>query len=214
MWQGAAMQFNWHFNERPPSPGITKQQSIVDIDSLNKRRLYAKVLSEPPLVTSGYTANGIAGGGGTGASGDAPASEGFTALLSNGDELLRLAEHCRVVIDNVVDAPSALLAAGNIHDAAIGWQKKISWFQVTGCLLSGEKRPGCAEEGGVFLSYTMLNPRLQSLRGIRHSAPRVAGAHAEDIETTNSLPNAFEVETSAHFIYIRSPFTFVRHPRV
>lgn len=124
------MQFNWYFNEHLPSPGNTKQQPVVDADSLNKRRLYARVLAEPPLVTSGYTASNIAGAGGEKASRDAPASEGFTALLSNGDELLRLAEHCRVVIDNVVDAPAALLAAGNIHDAALGWQKKISWFQV------------------------------------------------------------------------------------
>lgn len=128
------MQFNWHFNEGPPTPGIMKQPSIVDIDSLNKRRLYAKVLAEPPLVSRGYNAGGIAGGdggaGGAGEGGESPPSEGFTALLSNGDELLRLAEHCRIVIDNVVDAPSALLAAGKIRDAAVGWHKKISWFQV------------------------------------------------------------------------------------
>lgn len=74
------------------------------------------------------------GEGATGSgSGTDPGSEGFTALLSNGDELLRLLEHCRVVVDNVVDAPQALLAAGKIGNASLEWKKKISWFQARLC---------------------------------------------------------------------------------
>lgn len=133
VWQGVTMQFNWKFDEKLPSPGDTEQRSIVDADSLNMRLLYAKVLAEPMVVTSGYHAPARALGSGQGGAGESehdPPSVGFTALLSNGDEMLTLAEHCRVVIDSIVDAPSVLLTAENIHDAALHWQRKISWFQV------------------------------------------------------------------------------------
>ncbi|CAM9191667.1 unnamed protein product [Ectocarpus sp. 4 AP-2014] len=132
VWEAAPMIFLWRFNEGAPAPGITKQSPTVDSDSLRRRRLYSRVLAEPALVQQGYStgtiAGGVSGGGSEGAS-DLPASEGFTSLLSNGDELLRLAEHCRLVVDSVVDAPSALLAVGNIGQAALEWQKRISWFQ-------------------------------------------------------------------------------------
>lgn len=129
------MVFMWRFNEGPPVPGNTKQESTVDPDSKHRRKLYSRVLVEPALVTRGYSAGGIdaglgGGGGGRGGETSHPDSEGFTSLLSNGDELLRLAEHCRVVVDSVVDAPPALLARGNIGKAALEWQKRISWFQV------------------------------------------------------------------------------------
>lgn len=134
MWETAPMMFVWRFNEAPPAPGKVKQELHVDPDSKHRRRLYSHVLAEPALVTRGYSARGIDGGlGGGGVGGGEashPASEGFTSLLSNGDELLRLAEHCRVVVDSVVDAPPALLTTGNIGNAALKWQKKISWFQV------------------------------------------------------------------------------------
>lgn len=101
-----------------------------------RRRQYSRVLAEPPLISRGYSTTGSAmmgedSAGSSGGSG--PSSEGYTALLSNGGELLLLLEHCRVVVDNVVDAPQALLAAGNIENAALGWQKKISWFQARLC---------------------------------------------------------------------------------
>lgn len=131
------MMFVWRFNEGPPAPGEVKQDRIVDPDSKRRRRLYSSVLAEPAQVARGYSAGGIDGGlgglgGGGGAEGEAdhPPSQGFTSLLSNGDELLRLAEHCRVVVDSVVDAPPALLATGNIGKAALEWQKRICWFQV------------------------------------------------------------------------------------
>lgn len=133
VWEAAPMIFLWRFNEGAPAPGITKQSPTVDSDSLSRRRLYSRVLAEPALVQRGYSTGAIAGGlggGGSGGASDSPASEGFTSLLSNGDELLRLAEHCRLVVDSVVDAPSALLAVGNIGQAALEWQKRISWFQV------------------------------------------------------------------------------------
>ncbi|CAM9401133.1 unnamed protein product [Ectocarpus fasciculatus] len=132
VWDAAPMIFLWRFNEGAPAPGVTKQSPTVDSDSLNRRRLYSRVLAEPALVQRGYSTGAIAGGvggGGSGGASDSPASEGFTSLLSNGDELLRLAEHCRLVVDSVVDAPSALLAVGNIGQAALEWQKRISWFQ-------------------------------------------------------------------------------------
>lgn len=129
------MMFCWRFNEGTPAPGNTKQPPIVNADSLRRRQQYARVLAEPAVVSRGYSAGAIGGGLGGGGSGEGgdntpPASEGFTSLLSNGDELLRLAEHCRVVVDSVVDAPPALLAVGNIGKAALEWQKKIYWFQV------------------------------------------------------------------------------------
>lgn len=131
------MLFAWRFNEGSPSPGTAKQSPIVDVNALNKRRLYAQVLAEPPSISRGYSAGAMGGGaiggaadGDSGASDDVPSSEGFTSLLSNGDDLLRLCEHCRIVVDGVVDAPEALLAAGNIGHAALEWQKRISWFQV------------------------------------------------------------------------------------
>ncbi|CAM9120215.1 unnamed protein product, partial [Ectocarpus sp. 13 AM-2016] len=132
VWEAAPMIFLWRFNEGAPAPGITKQSPAVDSDSLRRRRLYSRVLAEPALVQQGYstgTLAGVVGGGGSGGASDLPASEGYTSLLSNGDELLRLAEHCRLVVDSVVDAPSALLAVGNIGQAALEWQKRISWFQ-------------------------------------------------------------------------------------
>ena len=143
------MTFVWRFNEGPPASGTIEQELNVDPDSKYRRELYSRVLAEPAVVTRGYSAGGIdkglgsggdgdGGGGGGGSSGSGgrggetsrPPSQGYTTLLSNGDELLRLAEHCRVVIDSVVDAPPALLATGNIGKAALGWQKRISWFQV------------------------------------------------------------------------------------
>lgn len=127
------MMFVWRFNEGPPAPGNMKQELHVDPDSKRRRRLYSRVLAEPALVTRGYSAGGIDGGlagGGRGEEANHPTSEGFTSLLSNGDEILRLAEHCRVVVDSVVDAPPALLSTGNIGKAALEWQKRISWFQV------------------------------------------------------------------------------------
>ncbi|CAB1111071.1 unnamed protein product [Ectocarpus sp. CCAP 1310/34] len=132
VWEAAPMIFLWRFNEGAPAPGITKQSPTVDSDSLRRRRLYSRVLAEPALVQQGYSTGTIAGGvggGGSGGASDLPASEGFTSLLSNGDELLRLAEHCRLVVDSIVDAPSPLLAVGNIGQAALEWQKRISWFQ-------------------------------------------------------------------------------------
>lgn len=134
VWETAPMMFVWRFNEGLPAPGNIKQELHVDPDSKHRRRLYSRVLAEPALVVRGYSASGIDGGisagGERGGETSHPASEGFTALMSNGDELLRLAEHCRVVVDNVVDAPPALLATGNIGKAALEWQKRISWFQV------------------------------------------------------------------------------------
>ena len=134
MWETAPMTFVWRFNEGPPAPGNIKQELNVDSDSRRRRKLYSRVLVEPALVTRGYSAGGIDGGlgSGDGRGGETshPASEGYTSLLSNGDELLRLAEHCRVVVDSVVDAPPALLATGNIGKAALEWQQRISWFQV------------------------------------------------------------------------------------
>lgn len=130
------MMFCWRFDEGTPAPGKTKQPPIVNEVSLRRRQQYSRVLAEPPAVSRGYsagtTAVGGLGGGGSGEGGDntPPASEGFTSLMSNGDELLRLAEHCRVVVDSVVDAPPALLAVGNIGKAALEWQKRIYWFQV------------------------------------------------------------------------------------
>lgn len=82
-------------------------------------------------------------------SGSGPSSEGYTALLSNGGELLLLLEHCRVVVDNVVDAPQALLAAGNIENAALEWQKKISWFQARFC--------GIVPRSFVLLAYFLAH---------------------------------------------------------
>lgn len=127
------MLFAWKFNEGEPAPGNAQQPPITDAEGLNRRRLFARVLSEPPVISRGYTAGPVGGGGGAahGSTGDDNVpSEGFTSLLSNGDELLRLCEHCRVVIDNVVDAPPSLLATGNIGNAAITWHTTISWFQV------------------------------------------------------------------------------------
>lgn len=142
------MMFVWRFNEGPSAPGNIKQDLIVDPDSKYRRRLYSRVLAEPALVARGYSASGIdgglgglGGGGGGGGESSHPASEGFTSLLSNGDELLRLAEHCRVVVDSVVDAPPALLATGNIGKAALEWQKRISWFQVCMYAQHGTKQP-------------------------------------------------------------------------
>eukprot|EP00903_Cladosiphon_okamuranus_P016193 g14943.t2 len=135
VWETAPMMFMWRFLEGPPAPGNINQELHVDPDSKHRRRLYSRVLAEPALATRGYSAGGIdggiGGGGGGGQRGETshPATEGYTSLLSNGDELLRLAEHCRVVVDNVVDAPPALLAMGNIGKAALEWQKRISWFQ-------------------------------------------------------------------------------------
>ncbi len=134
MWEAAPMMFVWRFNEGFPNPGSTKQPPILDADSLSRRRLYSRVLAEPALVKRGYSTGGKEEdlGGSRGCRGEttSPTSEGFTSLLSNGDELLRLAEHCRVVADSVVDAPSALLAVGGIGNAALEWQKRICWFQV------------------------------------------------------------------------------------
>eukprot|EP00752_Nemacystus_decipiens_P006721 g6044.t1 len=134
VWETAPMMFVWRFNEGPPAPGNIKQELHVDPDSKQRRKQYSRVLAEPALVTRGYIAGGIdgsLGGAGDGQEGEAsqPPSEGYTSLLSNGDELLRLAEHCRVVVDSVVDAPSTLLATGNTGKAALEWQKRISWFQ-------------------------------------------------------------------------------------
>lgn len=149
MWEAAPMTFAWRFNEGPPTPGNTRQQPIVNADSLIRRKLYSRVLAEPAFVSRGYSTGAVGGGisggggGGTGGEGDgSPASEGFTALLSNGDELLRLAEHCRVVVDSVVDAPPALLAVGNIGKAALRWQKRIHWFQVREVLSRIQKQRG------------------------------------------------------------------------
>lgn len=138
MWEAAPMMFCWRFNEGPAAPGSTKQPPIVNADSQRRRQQYSRVLAEPAVVSRGYSAGaagGGLGGGGGGEGGDntPPASEGFTSLMSNGDELLRLAEHCRVVADSVVDAPPALLAVGNIGKAALEWQKRICWFQVHVC---------------------------------------------------------------------------------
>ena len=139
------MTFVWRFNEAPPASGTIKQEPNVDPDSRHRRELYSRVLAEPAVVTRGYSAGGIDGGlgsgGGRGGETGRPPSEGYTSLLSNGDELLRLAEHCRVVVDSVVDAPPALLATGNIGKAALEWQKRISWFQVrhgVGCMTKFE----------------------------------------------------------------------------
>ncbi|CAM9710944.1 unnamed protein product [Scytosiphon promiscuus] len=135
VWESAPMVFTWHFNEGPPTPGNTRQPPLVNADSIIRRKLFSRVLAEPAFVSRGYSTGavggGLSGGGGV-AGGEAdgqPASEGFTPLLSNGDELLRLAEHCRVVVDSVVDAPPALLAVGDIGKAALKWQKRIHWFQ-------------------------------------------------------------------------------------
>lgn len=126
------MTFAWRFNEGAPAPGIVKRELINDADSLSRRQRYAKVLAEPPHVTRGYSSAPTQTAGARGGEGsNEPCSEGYTSLMSNGDELLRLAEHCRVVVDNVVDAPQALLATGSIGDAALDWQQKICWFQVT-----------------------------------------------------------------------------------
>lgn len=133
VWEAAPMVFNWRFNEGAPTPGSTRQPPLVNADSLIRRKLFSRVLAEPAFVSRGYSTGAVGGGLGGGGGGEAdgpPASEGFTALLSNGDELLRLAEHCRVVVDSVVDAPSALLAVGNIGKAALKWQKRMHWFQV------------------------------------------------------------------------------------
>lgn len=134
VWEAAPMMFAWRFDESHSSPGNTKQLPILDADSMSRRQLYSRVLAEPALIKRGYSTGGFSGdlGGGGGGIGEttAPSSEGFTSLLSNGDELLRLAEHCRVVADSVVDAPSELLAVGGIGKAALEWQKRICWFQV------------------------------------------------------------------------------------
>ena len=123
------MLFAWHFDEGQPAPGQAKQPPIVNDEALHRRRLYAKVLAEPVLSSRGFTA--VPGGGGAPNDEDSgPTSEGFTPLLSNGDELLRLTEHSRVVIDNVVDAPRSLLVSGDVGKDARKWQERISWFQV------------------------------------------------------------------------------------
>lgn len=123
------MLFDWHFNEGPPAPGQSKQPPSLGDEALDRRQLYAKVLAEPAFKSSGYSV-GSMGGEACGTEDKDPKNEGFTSLLSNGDELLRLSEHCRVVVDNVVDAPQRLLASGGVGKDAREWQNKISWFQV------------------------------------------------------------------------------------
>lgn len=129
VWEAATMQFEWRFNEGPPCRGESKQPPIVDVAAKRRRWLFQKTLAEPPVASHGLGTRALPKS--LGGNAPAPTSEGFTALLSNGDELLDLAEHCRVVANNVVDAPHALLDAGNIRDDAIMWQQKLCWFQVS-----------------------------------------------------------------------------------
>lgn len=126
------MLFDWHFNEGLPAPGQRKQPPSLGDEALNRRQLYAKVLAEPALKSSRYSVGSMTGEA-YGTENRDIKSEGFTSLLSNGDELLRLSEHCRVVVDNVVDAPQRLLVSGGVGKDAREWQSKLSWFQV--CLL-------------------------------------------------------------------------------
>lgn len=123
------MLFDWHFDEGPPAPGQSKQPPNLGDEALHRRQLYAKVLAEPALKSSIYSVGSMCGGA-YGTEDRDLTSEGFTSLLSNGDELLRLSEHCRVVVDNMVDAPQPLLASGGVGTDAREWQDKISWFQV------------------------------------------------------------------------------------
>ncbi|CAM9103796.1 unnamed protein product, partial [Discosporangium mesarthrocarpum] len=112
VWEGVPMRFDWWFSGEEPRYGDPEKMSAISRDKSwweTADLLAAKV---------------DRGGTGTGRQ-----ESGYTRLLSNGDELLELVEHCRVVVGTVINAPNALLVAVNICEKAVWWQKNLTWFQ-------------------------------------------------------------------------------------